>query len=646
MPTNPNNPTYAIAEALLMDRALQERRVRAQLQGYAGTVRARPVFVRNFGGDTNWINIDEDTSLPVDIGAINTSTSYTQSEDEDDMTAETKSKAKEPDQFSFVIKISEADNTVQIIPPPAGSTGFAVELYECNKHQLDYAYTRAFQFCDISKNKYGVPFNVWPRRNSKAYRELVAITERPGPNPSTIKDMSALRETTKVAIANIKEESTSECLDQIVRYLAWKLKGRQWNNSTNIFNCRSRVISLIHRRTGVMLTRCVASDSLIHPDSAVVVVVGWDGEREDTAIYSRKLFHEYGGECHQCKRNYESRMLHVVNGPVETVALFPHCERCLEEMSYFRCQNCVGRPYHSREEGCPRMVKKPFDYIHGYSVDVTRVIPHYFTTKKGGEATTALRYGLELEVLRKSNMAKGDAAYACGKAMNGHALLKSDSSIGPDGFEIVTAPATLDYHRNVMWKKFFTELVHNNTTAAKHVKSWDTGVCGLHIHITRAALTKMQLAKLLVFYHESVNAAFLSKIAGRMVGPNANYCKTARKKLRMNTHRDCSDHHEAICISDRNNGKTAEVRIFRGNATRHGIMRCLEFVDATVKWCGVAGAAELRYNNFLAWFNSPSVRATYPDLWKHLIQLGYLKTEHKSLNKKTLDLIPDAERIA
>jgi hypothetical protein len=241
-----------------------------------------------------------------------------------------------------------------------------------------------------------------------------------------------------------------------------------------------------------------------------------------------------------------------------------------------------------------------------------------------------LRYGVELEVLPKTNVASKVAKYNCGRSLHNYALLKSDSSLGREGFEIVTVPATLEFHRTKLWHDFFNAAYLDGLTAAKSVQSWHTNVCGIHVHVTRAALTEMQLSKLLVFYHEPYNSTFLSRIAGRKVGPDAQYCKAAKKKLRAGIARECGGHHDAITISSRNHGKTAEVRIFRGNSTYHGVMRAIEFVDATVKWCGQnSSAAVLDYKNFLDWFNVPSIKKQYPELRKHLIDLKYLKARLK-----------------
>lgn len=332
---------------------------------------------------------------------------------------------------------------------------------------------------------------------------------------------------------------------------------------------------------------------------------------------------------------------------------------------YWHCESCdTHREFH--EDTCRECSsrKEPMEVgkIYNYTANVRSYIPHLFDTRKkravgsrnvspiNNRNKPKLYFGLELEVIPRAGVDPKDAAYWVSSAMAEHAIMKSDASLTAGGFEIVTAPCTLDYHRDKVWNKLFNLTLPSGKKAADLVKSWATNCCGLHIHFTRAALTAMQSSKVLVFFHEPTNHRFLSDIAGRRVSPDAPYCKQSKKKLYgkkanglsrgRTTADDCTHHREAIVVSERNGGKTVEVRIFKGNVTKHGIMRCLEFVAAIIEWCGVNGARELKYTNFLEWFDEPSNRRNYPDLWKFLLSLRYLGTSHKSLNKKILDELP------
>lgn len=341
-----------------------------------------------------------------------------------------------------------------------------------------------------------------------------------------------------------------------------------------------------------------------------------------------------------------------------------HCDACNSEREAHEetCQRCAGR-----------RVNMEIGRLYNYSDDVRNYIPNLFDIRsrknKAGKKGTIverpkakLYFGLELEVVPREGVTQQDALYWISSSMKEHAIMKFDASLLGGGFEIVTAPATLEYHKTKLWNKLFEMKLpdpRGDKTPANLVKSWGTTCCGLHVHFTKAALTDMQLAKLLVFYHDAKNARFLSAIAGRVVGPNAAYCHQDKKKLHFkkdknnrviaSTIMDCtgqSRHHEAVTISGRNGGKTVEVRIFKGNITHHGVMRSLEFVAATIEWCGSNGAKELDYTSFLKWFDSSSNRARYPDLWKHLLSLRFLGTRHKSKGKKVLEELPTSKKVA
>lgn len=314
-------------------------------------------------------------------------------------------------------------------------------------------------------------------------------------------------------------------------------------------------------------------------------------------------------------------------------------------------------------------------HLYRYTDNVRNYIPQLFDVRR--KATRKLKskdkpraklyFGVELEVVPKDNISQQQALQWVSTAMKEHALMKSDATLvhgGVPGFEIVTAPATLEYHREKLWNKLFEmklpKTIEGHKRACELVKSWDTQCCGLHVHFTRAAVTDIQLAKLLVFYHDPKNARFLSSIAGRVVGPKAPYCNQDKKRLYFKTDpkskkvvastiMDCTGeqrHHEAVVISHRNSGKTVEVRIFKGNITKHGIMRAVEFVAATIEWCATNGVNELDKTKFLNWFDQPTNRSRFPELWKHLLSLRFLGTRHVSKKKKKMEELPKQDKAA
>ena len=67
---------------------------------------------------------------------------------------------------------------------------------------------------------------------------------------------------------------------------------------------------------------------------------------------------------------------------------------------------------------------------------------------------------------------------------HGFASCKSDGSLD-NGFEIVTGPSSLEYHKT-KWERLF-----QIQDCVKIIKSWNTDTAGLHIHIGRKSLTPL-----------------------------------------------------------------------------------------------------------------------------------------------------------
>lgn len=506
-------------------------------------------------------------------------------------------------------------------------------------------------------------FRVWPRKNSNAYRKLEAAKDTliaDTPNNFGMGKSGDLKDII-VSIKTAPQSANTEILlTKLFKYKLYKKYGLNF-----IFHYSDQDINSLKiffkRVTGVDYVNDLDDAlSFIHPDNIIRVHHDRNNVEIFYTIRRSKLNLNEHVNCSRCNNVWAQGALNRIRTTDDGNRQY-FCTTCTEAEGYRRCGLCGNGVYHRGEDACPSYEGMNLGQIHGYSLDVRAILPRMFHMPDDKLVNgNYLRYGVELEVINKELISLSRVANAVGNSLKHHALMKTDSSLRTDqGFEIVTVPATLEYHRKKLWSKFFNDKDSSGRSPAQLLKSWDTNVCGIHVHITRAAMTSMQLGKLICFYHEPGNSTFLSRIAGRTVGPRAVYCLTAKKKLYKDTAKDSGEHHGAIAISRRNAGKTAEVRIFRGNCSKHGVMRSLEFVDATVKWCGQNAATELTYKNFLEWFNKPTTRSQYPDLWKHLMELGYIKTKHKSFSlildetgkkvkvqKETIDLIPENERIA
>lgn len=275
------------------------------------------------------------------------------------------------------------------------------------------------------------------------------------------------------------------------------------------------------------------------------------------------------------------------------------CDNCDDWVdSDSDCGNCEEGPpsrrvaYQQVDCDCRVPNTKP---IHSYNCKPP--------LKFFGEPSNKLYIGLELETEVRRNLSEG--AVFMDSALGDFGQLKSDSSIGYDenrnqrhqGFEIVTMPVSLD-----MWQEevdFFNGLdyLRENHLA----RAWDGSNCGIHLHLSRDAFDGgTHLHRFLKLGYG--NAETFSKFAGRV---NPNYASWsdctkmddyggARRTLAGKMHRERggyggrdshagahSERHSAINLTNRT---TIELRFFRGNLRKEGILRDIEFAHAMVEY--------------------------------------------------------------
>jgi|TARA_R110001606_G_scaffold346008_1_gene494901 hypothetical protein len=197
-----------------------------------------------------------------------------------------------------------------------------------------------------------------------------------------------------------------------------------------------------------------------------------------------------------------------------------------------------------------------------------------------------------------------------------YCMFKGDGSLR-NGFEMVTAPCTLAYHKNKLDKLFSW---HNWTDSDSNtrVKAWNTDTCGIHVHLNRASFTASQIGKLQVIINEPVNRNFIEAVAGRKAN---EYAKFKQKRIAEGGQRDYNKY-EAVNTA---HAQSIELRIFRGNATKNGILRVLEFSFALGEYVQQCSFNELHYRDFLKWFKLPRNRADFPYINEWFVRKGYLK---------------------
>lgn len=177
---------------------------------------------------------------------------------------------------------------------------------------------------------------------------------------------------------------------------------------------------------------------------------------------------------------------------------------------------------------------------------------------------------LEVELADGEDQDRDSTARAVLEHVSNFCILKDDGSLN-SGFEIVSCPCTLDQHK-ILWESFF------NWKPTALLRSANTSTCGMHVHLSRAPLSHLQLGKMLVFINEPSNKWFIRRIAQRN---SDRWAKVEKKK-----HSDCrhypDERYQAVNLLNQN---TVEFRIFKGNLKKESFFKNIEFVHALTMFC-------------------------------------------------------------
>ena len=209
--------------------------------------------------------------------------------------------------------------------------------------------------------------------------------------------------------------------------------------------------------------------------------------------------------------------------------------------------------------------------IHNYSCEPTLVFH--------GDDDGDLFMGFELETAIPNRMLNEAAVYALHQLQDPEiAQLKTDSSIG-GGFELVTQPHTYKAYResSVLWDTI--ETLRKKFKA----RSWDSGTCGLHIHVSRKAFADgRHTHRFIEFIYR--NSDMMMKFGGR----KSTYARfndawgfdEFDKPVFTLEGKGGSDLHGGEKYTAVNTRKrdTLELRFFRGTTNTNGVKASLDAV--------------------------------------------------------------------
>lgn len=280
-----------------------------------------------------------------------------------------------------------------------------------------------------------------------------------------------------------------------------------------------------------------------------------------------------------------------------------YCGGCWSDQ-FFYCEGCDTDRCSDDYAGDGLCVDCAEDEsgVLDYDVDVLDYVKFF------GKPADGLFFGVELEVEASGDV--GDKVDRCLSAIGrDFAIAKRDGSLN-HGFEIVTAPATLDIQRD-RWRRFFDANVRG-------IRSWDTSTCGMHVHVSRDALSPFTLGKVLVFINDPDNYEFVTKIAGR---ESSRWAAFEPGRKLADAVKGSTSRYRAVNLE---NSNTIEFRIFQGTLNRDSFIKNLEFVAALVKFARFWGPGEMNAAEFIAYVEAAP--KLYPHLTKWLRAKGFMRS--------------------
>lgn len=257
-----------------------------------------------------------------------------------------------------------------------------------------------------------------------------------------------------------------------------------------------------------------------------------------------------------CTRCYDE---HSINCEVCGMLMHKNDGHWMEHADGYFCGSCYEDEYSSHYD-CDSNIQE-FDY---------KPTPIFHNTDSSlGQKDRIMYMGVELEVeAYDANKCTSTLAGDCNDYGKGFLYCKDDGSLD-DGFEIVSHPATLRYHR----RKFnWTPML--DSLRKEKVISHNAGTCGIHVHVNLDFFQDAEKVNLGMFIYTQQNR--VEKIARRCSDDWSKFSK--KEKLEDYAHNE--DRYEALNWTSR----TVEFRFFKGTLKRDTFNASLEFVDSVCKF--------------------------------------------------------------
>lgn len=305
------------------------------------------------------------------------------------------------------------------------------------------------------------------------------------------------------------------------------------------------------------------------------------------------------------------------------------CCDCLDNAHY--CDECDE--YYA--DGCD----------NGHNDEPDERIIHDYNYKPdpifhGGGNGERLFFGIEIEVEAGRNL-EGASNYAHRLEDLNIAYLKGDGSLNC-GFEVVSHPISHAYWKNNM-QEFFDTMEVLRTSNEFPVKSWSTGTCGIHIHVSRAGFggdkgygagAHMHRFLNLIYSNQDLYEALAGRNSDRWASfhdiektdgeyVNGDWVE-GKMKRSFEEKINRSGRSERYSAVNTKNYHTLEIRIFRGSTNTALIKAHLDLAHASVEYTRVMSVPQVRDgalspSNFIAYIKENEI--LYPELVARLAKV-------------------------
>ena len=326
-----------------------------------------------------------------------------------------------------------------------------------------------------------------------------------------------------------------------------------------------------------------------------------------------------GTYCHNCSDNYTfwcecCQNLYSDDVPSYHISDVGEywCEGCASENANW-CDDCD----EYNRDGCDDC-SSGGRLIHDYSF---KPDPIFYGDGK-------LFFGLELEMEIRSGDLGSSAEYVRDK-VGEFVYLKQDSSInsgGYQGFELVSHPATLDYHTNN--RRLWDTLEY--LREYQNARSWDAKSCGIHIHINRTGFKGgAHTHRFLSLIYK--NSDKMMKLGGRK-STYAKFSDVYKYDDYDKPYFTLADKvaHPSNAMTERysavntQNPNTLELRFFRGTMNPSGVLSAIQLAHATVEYTRNLTLSDVKmgalsWDWFYDWVQSNN--GLYPDLYNRMCKV-------------------------